>query len=91
MRYAGRVYDGPLEGERIESEYPWHPFNHCDPLSIADLRPTLAIPEMVEFQRFEYRWSAPLRAWVFVWPCAPTLPRKRPAPRRYGPDSKLSF
>lgn len=71
MKYAGRVYDGPWEGRQLANDRPWCEFNWSDYGSVSDFRPWLpmeSIPMTVTYQRFEYRWSAPLRAWVFVWP-----------------------
>jgi hypothetical protein len=59
------VIDGPWEGKQYHSELPYFqmavserlsPFNHYD-----KVQPTMCA------QTFFYRWSAPLRGWVFMW------------------------
>lgn len=68
MTFAGRVYDGPLEGEQRVSETPWF---YCmaqrsPSVSYASYGPTVP-PACFEMDKRFYRWSHPLRAWVFCW------------------------
>lgn len=79
MTYAGRVYDGPLEGEHLAHDRPYFEFNL---MPAAWLHPVWSSGEMVppdaRFYRCLYRWSNPLRAWVFDWSTAPQ-PKPEPA------------
>lgn len=68
MTYAGRVYDGPWEGRQLDHDRPWYEFNHMPdawlhPIWIIDD----IVPQSATFYRCLYRWSNPLRAWVFDW------------------------
>ncbi len=63
MKYAGRVYDGPWEGRQLANDNPWYFFHLVDPESIVYARPGGIIPTVST--GFGYRWSHPLRAWVF--------------------------
>jgi hypothetical protein len=72
-RWAGRVYDGPLEGEqRIEErpffEFSFSPDSYLAPIGIEMMCGSTISPICY---RMAYVWSAPLRAWVFDWRTAP--------------------
>lgn len=67
MRFEGRVYDGPWEGKHRSEEVPY--FHVLLAISYGRIPkwgsfdPTAA----VAVRNGYYRWSYPLRAWVFVW------------------------
>lgn len=89
-RWAGRVYDGPLEGEHRSEVRPFFEFNWSPavPLGVHGSGET---SEWVNCYRFAYRWSNPLRAWVFDWRTAPqpkAKPTKRDLVRRYSKPSR---
>lgn len=63
-QYAGRVYDGPLEGQyRIENR-PRFSVMRAFPDLVVCLRPGAIVH--LKTTAIEYRWSAPLRAWVWL-------------------------
>lgn len=68
--WAGRVYDGPLEGEHRDEERPYFEFWWSPPSNFVICGPN-EIPPMGYAYRVAYRWSDPLRAWVFDWRTAP--------------------
>ncbi len=66
MNFSGRVYDGPWEGRNYESERSWFIIPIREPISCLEFRPEQT-PILVNIKRGQYRWSQPLRAWVFNW------------------------
>lgn len=70
-RWAGRVYDGPLEGEHRTEERPYF---YCAPYM--PLRAFCPDAQSM-IDTLQYRWSNPLRCWVFVWSSAPQARKKR--------------
>jgi hypothetical protein len=80
-KWAGRVYDGPLEGEHHVKESPYFDFQWSpDVMPMTYL--SNEIPAMAYCYRLTYRWSNPLRCWVFDWRSAP----QPKAPARKKPD-----
>jgi len=77
-RWAGRVYDGPLEGDSVVKEQPYFEFQWTPRTSLGVYGPG-EIPEMAYLYRMVYRWSNPLRAWVFDWRTAPQPQKPRPS------------
>ena len=72
MNFAGRVYDGPWEGRSYESERPYFEINMVGDLPVGHFSRGFAPPVSVEVKRGFYRWSQPLRAWVFCWDNMPS-------------------
>ena len=72
MPYAGRVYDGPWKGRSHTSERPWFeiPMRSALNPGMFSYRGEYASP--VAIKTGFYRWSRPLRAWVF---CGDQMPR----------------
>lgn len=63
--YAGRVYDGPFEGDHIEGDEPYYVgmFTRAIiPTPIGDPMPH----STVYADRVFYRWSRDIRAWVWI-------------------------
>lgn len=88
-RWAGRVYDGPLEGEHRVEERPFFEIQWTPDCLTAPF--AAHVPAMAYLYRFAYRWSNPLRAWVFDWRTAPqpkAKPTKRDPVRRYSKPSR---
>lgn len=74
MKYAGRVYDGPWEGRNLENDSPWYEINWMPQMALPSWRDHAwddPIPMTAVYYRMAYRWSRPLRAWVFDWNSAP--------------------
>lgn len=65
-RYAGRVIDGPLEGELREEEYPEFRIAIAPPLLVFGFR-IQDPPEIVNTYEGLYIWSQSLRGWCFTW------------------------
>lgn len=66
--YAGRVYDGPSEGEYRTAGRPFIEFAHVGPGPEPfqwGARPGAIVN--VTVTTYAYRWSHALRAWVFIW------------------------
>ncbi len=66
MTFSGRVYDGPWEGKNYECERPYFvvPLTKlASALSWREFVPT----EEITIQHGYYRWSQPIRAWVYCW------------------------
>lgn len=64
MSYAGVCYDGPCEGQSVKKEYSRFPIAiHRGSVLQFDPSRGWPFPTFCE-QRF-YRWSYPLRKWVF--------------------------
>jgi hypothetical protein len=63
MTYAGVCYDGPREGKSVEMKYSRFPIAILQG-SVMQFDPSKeSFPPYCE-QKF-YRWSHPLRKWVF--------------------------
>ena len=63
-RYAGRVYDGPCEGDYIEEHSPHYLAVFTLPISASIQH--LTGDSGVVADRALYRWSRDIRAWVWV-------------------------
>ncbi len=62
--YEGVCYDGPFEGEHVSQPHPWHRKPVYRPLRQPLPYGDYVMPEAVFVE--EYRWSRPLRKWVWV-------------------------
>lgn len=67
MRFEGRVYDGPWEGRQYAIDRLYFEISIAPPFSWRAPFPPIDMPALVEIRRGYYRWSSPLRAWVFCW------------------------
>lgn len=66
--YGGRVYDGPWEGRSVTQREPWFYVSVVSTPPVLDFHPEALVEISVDYHRGEYRWSHPLRAWVFIPP-----------------------
>jgi hypothetical protein len=72
MKFSGQCYDGPMEGQTRGSELPWFEFPFTEPLKVSYLNKDFIPPASIELKSGFYRWSYPLRQWVFVWDNKPS-------------------
>ena len=72
VKFSGRVYDGPLEGEVRESDRPWFEVPLPIPNPVFSYGLDNLIPASIRIEMGFYRWSHPIRAWVFLWDNKPS-------------------
>ena len=84
MRYEGRVYDGPWEGRNYASERPRFDVPMMPRSLDCRFTPASELVAPTTYEVKSYRWSAPLRAWVFCWDGYPSKYAYEDERLRYG-------
>lgn len=75
-QFAGRVLDGPHEGDWVEQESPWFEAYHAQPVRVVasfDELPSTSY----ELDRVLYKWLHGYRAWAWVQPMADRVNAKK--------------